>query len=66
MSRSVTVEVNCFIEGYGNLSRTVSFKAPELKQKSINGTRKEIRLTTAPLNIFSNRYTKAQAKKKVL
>lgn len=38
MSRSVTVEVNCFIEGYGNLGRTVSFKAPELKQKSINGT----------------------------
>ena len=38
MSRSVIVEVNCFIEGYGNLGRTVSFKAPELKQKSINGT----------------------------
>ena len=36
--RSVITEVNCFIEGYGNLGRAVSFKAPELKQKSINGT----------------------------
>ena len=29
MSRSVITEVNCFIEGYGNLGRAVSFKAPE-------------------------------------
>ncbi|CAM3514365.1 phage major tail tube protein [Arcobacter aquimarinus] len=36
--RSAIVDTNAFIQGYGNLGKTVSFKAPELNQKTISGT----------------------------
>jgi len=38
MKKSVIVDVNAFLDGFGNLGTAVSFKPPALKQKRVNSS----------------------------